>query len=954
MSNSVAHFLRKQGVTRNDIVPIISKRSWHFVVATLGVLKAGAAFLPIDPSFPFERIDFIVQEVKTKIILSYGKKCNELRCNVVELEKFNYFYDVTSVMNINKSDDACYVLFTSGTTGNPKGTIQTHKNLVNFVNSNKRNIFQQSICCKCNSFLADIAFTFDPTMFHIYLPLLNGLRIILTPEDSDSRKVAEIIEKNCCDIINSTPTKIKVYLRDVRYRAAISGLKIVTVGAEIFTEELYKEIEDCTNADIYNVYGPTETTIISSAAQIVNTCKKTDIKDITIGSPIANTQIYILDRNNKPLPIGVAGELCIAGDGVGKGYLNRPELTAEKFVSNPFATKENHHGRIMYHTGDLACWRADGKIEYLGRIDTQVKIRGLRIELGEIENVMSSFQGVQLTAVADKRDENNRQYLVGYYTCDHKIDEKSLRNHLLSKIPKYMIPNYFVKLNNMPMTISGKIDRKKLPLPHFTMREREYVKPETEQEKKLCKLLETLLHMEKIGVEDDFFEYGGDSLTAIEYVAKAHDMGIEVALQNVFDYPTVKKLCDFLNEGTEEKVHYNESDFNKYNGIFSNNIIDNAVAFEKKSLGNVLLTGATGFLGAHILDQLMRVEKCKIYCLIRANNDDGGGKLKNILRYYFGDKYEAQINRRIIPVVGDIERKGLSDELPENVQTVIHTAASVKHYGLYSYFHRVNVEGTGHVVDYAKKLGAKLIHVSTLSVSGNSMVDDFTVYHSEEEKNFYETSFYIGQPMDNVYIRSKFEAEKRVYDAMLDGLDAVVIRVGNLTNRMSDYKFQPNFKENAFLTRVKAILELGLLPDYIMNLYTEFSPVDKTAEGIIKIAQYVDKQRVFHLNSDKVIYLQRFIEVLHELGISMEIVSGNIFNKALRKTLENKNTEYIYEALQNDIDEQGQLVYDSNIHIKNGFTQWFLKQIGFEWNEIDIKYISGYVDYFRKIGYLEV
>ena len=296
----------------------------------------------------------------------------------------------------------------------------------------------------------------------------------------------------------------------------------------------------------------------------------------------------------------------------------------------------------------------------------------------------------------------------------------------------------------------------------------------------------------------------------------------------------------------------------------------------------------------------------------------------------------------------------MSDELPENVQTVIHTAASVKHYGLYSYFHRVNVEGTGHVVDYAKKLGAKLIHVSTLSVSGNSMVDDFTVYHSEEEKNFYETSFYIGQPMDNVYIRSKFEAEKRVYDAMLDGLDAVVIRVGNLTNRMSDYKFQPNFKENAFLTRVKAILELGLLPDYIMNLYTEFSPVDKTAEGIIKIAQYVDKQRVFHLNSDKVIYLQRFIEVLHELGISMEIVSGNIFNKALRKTLENKNTEYIYEALQNDIDEQGQLVYDSNIHIKNGFTQWFLKQIGFEWNEIDIKYISGYVDYFRKIGYLEV
>jgi thioester reductase-like protein len=213
---------------------------------------------------------------------------------------------------------------------------------------------------------------------------------------------------------------------------------------------------------------------------------------------------------------------------------------------------------------------------------------------------------------------------------------------------------------------------------------------------------------------------------------------------------------------------------------------------------------------------------------------------------------------------------------------------------------------------------------------------------------------YIGQPLDNVYIHSKFEAEKIVYDAMLEGLDAKVIRVGNLTNRYSDYKFQPNYKENAFLTRVKSILEFGLFPDYLMELYAEFSPVDLTANGIIKIAQYADKQCVFHLNSNKPIYFNHFLEVLHELKIPMKVVEGTEFNKALDMTVNNNATEYIYEAFQNDMDEQGRLVYDSNIRIINDFTVWFMAKVGFEWCDIDLEYIKGYVDYFRKLGYLEV
>lgn len=950
MSNSLAHFLREKGVKPNDVVPIIAKRSWHVIVAMLGVLKAGGAFMSIDIYHPYERIIYMLDNAKIKFILRYEDGLKIDNYQFYSLDFIDYKNNCNKVENINKSTDMCYTIYTSGTTGNPKGLCITHNNAVNFSRTSNLNINCKIVNRADSGFLSITNTIFDMFITELLIPLTSGGKLILANEKESisSEELNLLCNKHRPDIIETTPTKLKMLLSEQEKFNYIKEFKKIILGGEVLTVSFLKNLKSITRAEIFNNYGPAETTVWSTISLIKE-------EDITIGKPIANTQIYILDKENNPLPIGVAGELCIAGEGVGKGYLNRPELTAERFVPNPFATEKNHHGKVMYHTGDLARWRADGEIEYLGRIDTQVKIRGLRIELGEIENVMSSFNGIGLTAVADKRDENNRQYLVGYYTSEKEIEEKKLRQHLSAKLPKYMIPNYFMRLAVMPMTPSGKTDRKNLPLPDFTVQTTEYIAPITEREKKLCHLLKELFHMKQIGTMDDFFELGGDSLTAIEYVAKAHSRGIDFALQNVFDYPTVQSLCGFLEKGDSSRVHYVASDFDKYQQLFAENVIDEAFVPKKKSLGNVLLTGATGFLGAHVLEQLLQKETGKIYCLIRSGKkDDRRGRIHDILQYYFGDKYETEFGNRIIPVVGDIELDGLAEHMPTDVQTVIHTAATVKHYGSYEYFHRVNVEGTQHIVDYAKNIGAKLIHISTLSVSGNSMADDFTVYHSEEEKYFYETSLYMEQPLDNVYIHSKFEAEKAVYDAILQGLEAKVIRVGNLTNRASDYKFQPNYKENAFLTRVKAVLEFGLFPDYLMPLYAEFSPVDLTAEGIVRIAQYADKQCIFHLNSNRPIYFERFLEVVHELGISMKVVEGANFQKALQQTMKNSSTEYIFEAFQNDMDEQGRLVYDSNIHIVNDFTVWFLKKTGFEWNETDMEYIRGYIEYFREIGYLEV
>ena len=939
MSNSLAHHLRSKGIAPGSIVPIISKRSWHVIVAMLGVLKAGGAYMPVDPTYPKDRIDYMFETVQCSLALTYGYD-NQLDIEAVSLESFDFGSDVAPINNLNRSEDLCYIIFTSGSTGKPKGVAITHRNVHSFCQDDASEP-HKILAAQCSCVISLNAFTFDISTFELLFTLLHGLLLVLAndQEVTNADSLAELILQNKVDAIHCTPTKLAMYLNCIAFQKAIYQLKIAIVGAEVFTTELLNKVRECTNAEIYNGYGPSETTVGASFGHLLPN------KAITIGKPIANSQIYILDVNRKPLPIGVAGELCISGDGVGKGYLNRPELTAERFIPNPFIP-----GTTMYCTGDLARWRTDGEIEYLGRIDTQVKIRGLRIELGEIESVMSQFEGIQLAAVTDKKDETGRQYLVGYYTAESEIDEKELRHHLSAKLPKYMVPNYFVHLDKMPMTASGKTDRKNLPVPELAALEREYVAPETEREQILCTVLESLFQMEKIGITDDFFELGGDSLRAIEYVAKAHNQGISFALQNVFDYPTVQKLCVFINSNARIKVTYSEEDFLKYQPLLERNVIDTDFLPVKKSLGNVFLTGATGFLGSHIIDQFMKEETGKIYCLVRGGQE----RLRSVLEYYFGNAYTADIESRIIAVDGDITRNDLADDLPKDVQTVIHTAATVKHYGSYDYFHGVNVQGTKNVIDYAECMGAKLIHVSTLSVSGNSLVDAFDMYRAEETMEFDETSLYIGQPLDNVYIHSKFEAELAVLDAVIDGLNAKIVRVGNLTNRLSDFKFQPNYQSNAFLTRVKAGLEMGCFPDYLLYQYAEFSPVDQTAEGILKIAQYADEHNIFHLNNNHGLYFNRMLEIINALNIQMNIVDGNDFNRTLQQLAQNSNTEYIFEAFQNDMDEEGKLVYDSNIRILNDFTLWFMKKCGFEWAKIDYDYVKGYVDYFRNLGYLEV
>jgi len=928
MSNSLAHRLRERGIARGDIVAIIARRNYKIIVAQMAVLKAGGAYLPIDPNYPPARIKFMLDDTECKIALVYDSRVDGV--DAINLEDDSIFYCETgAVMNINEAYDLCYLIFTSGSTGKPKGTMLTHSNVINYCSDNNNNVVHKIITDDANSIISTTTIGFDIFVTESLLPLINGRRIVFANERESSiqRDLNKLVIRTKAEVLQTTPTKLQMLMRDDTDNEYLGLIKVFIIGGEVFSEPLLNQLKEHTAAAIFNIYGPTETTVWSSTSCVSS-------NDITIGRPIANTQIYILDEFLNPLPIGVAGELCIAGAGVGRGYLNRPVLTAEKFVPNPFGDGS------MYKTGDLAKWREDGDLIYIGRMDNQAKIRGQRIELDEIEEAIVASTGAMQVVAEIKADDNGRQYLCAYYQGP-EIDAKTIRVKLAASLPQYMVPHFFVQMERFPTTPSGKTDRKAFPLPDFAHNRTgiEFAEPITDTEKILVALMRKVLNTQGIGLYEGFFEMGGDSLRAIELVSKAQYDGLYFSLQDVYEYPTAASLAQFLQG--DDRLHgalYSESQFQEIHTLLKKNRISRQSA-PKQSLGDVLITGATGWLGAHVLDAFLSEETGTAYCLVRAKDQaDGRCRIEEALSHYFGTKYK--VCDRVIAIAGDVTK---NVDLFSGIDTIIHCAANVKHYGDYQYSYDINVGGTRSMIALAWEKSARLFHISTASVSGNS----FDGNPGSPPMIFNETNLFIGQPLNNVYVRSKFEAEVAVFEARMRGLEACVIRVGNLSNRCSDFLFQKNYQENATLIRLKAFVDLGLYPEEVNDWPLEFSPVDFSSSAIIRLAQYYHCDiSVFHAYNHKVL---RFSDLARYLGLKPVPLSE--FISSVRDTVQQTGQEHIHEAFIHDIGANGQFVLRNNIKLSNDFTQWYLKQIGFDWCEIDDRYIRGYIKHFRDIGY---
>ncbi|MCY9181156.1 bacitracin non-ribosomal peptide synthetase BacA [Bacillus haynesii] len=545
-ANQTARLLREKGIGRGSIAAIIADRSFEMIIGIIGILKAGGAYLPIDPETPKDRIAFMLSDTKAAVLLTQGKAADGIDCeaDMIHLDKgASDRFSKEPLNPVNDSGDTAYIIYTSGSTGTPKGVVTPHYSVIRVVqNTNYIDITEDDVILQLSNY------SFDGSVFDIFGALLNGASLVMIEKEVllNINRLGSAINEEKVSVMFIT-TALFNMIADIHVDC-LSNLRKILFGGERASIPHVRKVLDHVGRDkLIHVYGPTESTVYATY-YFINEIDD-EAETIPIGSPLANTSVLIMDEAGKLLPIGVPGELCIAGDGLSKGYLNREELTAEKFIPHPFVA-----GERLYKTGDLAKWLPDGNIEFIGRIDHQVKIRGFRIELGEIESRLEMHEDINETIVIVREDEENRPYICAYMTAKREIPVEELRGFLEKKLPDYMIPAYFVKLDKLPLTKNGKVDRKALPEPDRRMgAESEYEAPRNETEEKLAAVWQNVLHVEKAGIHDHFAQMGGHSLHAMELIAKIKEkMNVEIPLHQLFKLATIKELSTFIEANQQE------------------------------------------------------------------------------------------------------------------------------------------------------------------------------------------------------------------------------------------------------------------------------------------------------------------------------------------------------------------------------------------------------------------
>ena len=537
-ANILAHKLRKLGVKPDDFVAIIAKNSIEVIVGIYGVIKSGGAYVPIDPAYPEERIKYMLEDCAPKAILKYVSEDINISREVpiIDLSDSRVWEGETNDPEIiNKPDDLIYCIYTSGTTGKPKGVMIEHSGLSRLIDNTKNDY----IIGSDDVLLMFASVSFDASVCVYLASSISGAEIVLLNSNSisDPSAIKKVVEKNNINLLQFPPQFAAQY--------EMSDAKIVfTSGSEAIIDVTKKIVK---YADFINVYGPTEATVSSTFLRIK---KGAEVPDrITIGKPHSNVKIYILN-GNELCGIGVPGELCIAGDGLARGYLNRPDLTSEKFVKNLFGEGK------MYRTGDLARWMPDGNIDFLGRIDEQVKIRGFRIELGEIESRIREIRNIRDCAVIAKADASGDKAIYAYYTSDIEVSVSEIRDRLSENLPDYMIPSYMMQIPEIPMNRSGKLDKKALPEIE-NKKESEYIAPRNEAEEAVCEALSEIMNVEKVGINDSFFELGGDSIKAIRIISKLREAGYTLSVKEIMNGKTAEKIAAYI-KNTNERLKYEQ------------------------------------------------------------------------------------------------------------------------------------------------------------------------------------------------------------------------------------------------------------------------------------------------------------------------------------------------------------------------------------------------------------
>lgn len=943
-ANRYARLLRDRGVGPDTIVGLMADRSLEMIIGLMAILKAGGAYLPLDPTHPSDRINYTLQDSGAQLVLIQPHLLpliKDLDCIVLS-DTTDLPKDDSNLNNINKSSDLAYVLYTSGSTGKPKGVMIEHRSVVNFVTA-----MEQEIQLAEKTILSVTTFGFDIFVFESILPLLKGLKIVIADEDQQlvPWKLRELIESQQVNIIQTTPSRMLMLASDENFLGGLHSVTDIILAGEPLPLQLVDKLKTHTSARIYNGYGPTEATVYSTFKDV------TEDPVITIGQPIANYQAYILDKRLKPVPIGFTGELYIGGAGVARGYLNRPELTLERFIPNPYKS-----GEKMYRTGDLAQRDRKGNIHFLGRQDHQVKIRGYRIELGEIEQVLRNHMQVSEAAVIVKQDDTGSPYLCAYLIADPDLSISSLRSYLTDVLPEYMIPAAFVTLNEMPINPSGKICRKTLAEITDAPQDSSvaYRGPRNEVDEVLTQTWANILKLEKVGIDDNFFELGGDSLKIVRILVSLLPYNWEITARDFYRCQTIRSLSDKIR-GIGDEVQWDSHDKDIAEVPFKHDP-NHIYTDTRVRLGNVLLTGATGYLGAQLLRDLLLMTDATVYCLIRGSSKtDAEARLAKVLEFYFPGELNSDMVQRIHVYTGDItlpnwgmEVKQIK-ELNNNINTVIHSAAKVRHYGGYEEFEKANVNGTKSIVDFCMQGGQRLHYISTTSVSGY-----YLVRQNLGDAVFSENDFYIGQHYyENVYVRSKFEAENIILSNMGKGLNATIHRIGVLAGRYSDGKFQANINDNALYNRLRSIIQLGFVQEEYSTLKLELSPVDFCSRAIVALAQIeASNNHIFHVFNHNTMCLADLINAAYKCGYSVVTLGADEYQAKIKEIHTDLHRRELLMGIINDFNVSRTIGLQDSPHIDSSLTREYLRQLGFEWPIIDDEYLKKLIHYMESVGFL--
>ena len=924
MTNRIANALRQRGVEPRSRVALLLPRTSRALLSAFGVMKAGCAYIPCDPEYPTERIQHILTDSHAAYIITTADRVGDFG-NAIDVEQLLSADNSSAPIDAGITpQDLCYLIYTSGSTGKPKGVMLRHESIVNYLYAHPANIHIHAIAETVHALLCVTTMSFDMSMKEYGAALLNGKTVVFASEEetTNAALLADLFRRTGADAINATPSRMLQYMELPAFVEAIGQCHVIMCGGEKYADGLLDKLRAAApQARIFNTYGPTEITVSSNCKELTHTDR------ISVGHPLLNYKEFVVDSDGNELPVGVVGELYIGGIGVATGYNDLPEMTAERFI--------DYQDVRIYKSGDYARWTEEGDVVILGRTDNQIKLRGLRIELGEVEAALAAVEGIKNVVVKIGKIKGI-EHLCAYFTADRPIDITALKAELGKTLTKYMVPTAYLQLDKMPLTPNGKTDVKSLPEPQLAL-SGDYEAPANDTERAFCDIFANILQLDRVGATDNFFELGGTSLVVTRVIIEADKVNLHVSYGEVFANPTPRQLACLITGETVDSTKPKEDDpvasfdYTAINNLLQRNTLGFFRMGNRQSLGNILITGATGYLGIHILRELIDSDAPHIYCLVRGKSQEAAeSRLRTLLYYYFAQSFKEMFGQRIHIVLGDVTQD-ISTDL--KVDTVFNCAAVVKHFSEGTEIEDVNIGGAQRCVDFCIRTGAKLIHISTASTRG--------LWVGEiKDEVFTEQRLYMGQYLGNQYIYSKFMAERLILDAVaLHGLNAKIMRVGNLAARSTDGEFQANFSTNSFMGRIRIYNMLGCCPYAMRNKRVEFSPINEVSQAIVLLATTPKECVVFHPYNIHGQFLGDVLSGLTNVTGGIRFVEQEEFQQAMDEAGQDPQKAKQMAALLAYKDmAHGQTTAD--VQRDNDYTTQVLYRLGFEFSPTSWDYVE--------------